>query len=57
MEAADSKAVNYGTDRDLGLLIVWDTFGRCRAYATGIDHLHWSVPDLNDVDKNTSFIV
>lgn len=56
IEAAESKAVNFG-DRDLKLLIVWDGFGNCRAYATEATNLHWSVPNLNAIDTNYSLPV
>ncbi len=52
--AGDAKAVNYGGDRNLKLLMVWDGFGKCRAYAVETDNLHWSVPDLDGIDKSYS---
>jgi hypothetical protein len=54
LAAADDKAVNYGQDRALKLLMVWDVFGKCRAYGVDVDNLHWSVPDLDGIDKSYS---
>jgi hypothetical protein len=56
IEAGDEKCVNYG-GRGLKLLIVWDAFGKCRAYSTETDNTHWSVPVLNNVDTNCSLPV
>ena len=49
--AALSKAISIESGR---YLAYWDGFGKMRVFSTDINNFHWSVPDLDGIERNYS---